>query len=180
MNSFIYLYNCIWLLTKKKTDELSSYLPSENDEIGHTILYDIHAKDRLEFGQHDRQSDIICAAVEVSCRLLDVATKEDDAIAKRCEDRKKETLEREKRVLREICPTAVWTRGNGSLWLEYMPYVRQMVIAEDIEEEKDMLQRKANKVGRATRNSARSGYVRTIALTEEARRDVMFNIVDGA
>ncbi|KAF9568897.1 P-loop containing nucleoside triphosphate hydrolase protein [Agrocybe pediades] len=152
------------------TTELSSYLPSENDEIGHSILYDIHATDRLEFGRYDRQEDIICTAVETASRLFDMDQEQDAREERKCEEARREAVRDQRDVMREICPAAVWSRGNGSLWLEYMPYVRQMVEAEDGEEAREMEKRRSVRSGRMTRNSAgRGGYVRTISLTESGR-----------
>ena len=51
--------------------------------------------------------------------------------------------------------------------LEYLPYVRQIVEAEDRLEIQE--QEKRPRVGRRTRNSTRSQYVRVVELTEQAR-----------
>jgi hypothetical protein len=63
-----------------------------------------------------------------------------------------------------------WRRGRyvGSLkmqWpvsLEYLPYVRQIVEAEDGQEMKERA-----RAGRTTRNSTRSQYVRMVELTDK-------------
>lgn len=70
-------------------------------------------------------------------------------------------------VLQEVCPLAIWSRADGLVEMDYLGYIRQIVRAEDKEE---VEQEKRRQGGRNTRNSARSGYVRTLRLTEEARR----------
>lgn len=61
---------------------------------------------------------------------------------------------------REICRLGV----DG---MEYLPYVRQMVEAEDINVAKE-----ERRQGRRTRNSTRSQYVRMVELTAHARESV--------
>ena len=73
-------------------------------------------------------------------------------------------------VLYELCPPSTWSRADGLVEMDYLAYIRQIVKAEDREE---MEQEKRRQGGRNTRNSARSGYVRTLGLTEEARRVVL-------
>lgn len=136
--------------------ELASYLPSEDDEMGHTILYDIYAKDRPRFGQYDRQEDMIYTAIEISCGLYGTEIKEET------ED---EWRNKHRRVVEEVLPVGMWTRGRVAQCVDYLPYLRQMVEAEDAEEA-----RERGRVGRRTRNSSRSGYVRLISITEEARK----------
>ena len=69
-------------------------------------------------------------------------------------------------VLHEVCPLAIWSRADGLVEMDYLAYIRQIVEAED---KAEMEQEKRRQGGRNTRNSARSGYVRTLGLTEEAR-----------
>ncbi|PPR06958.1 hypothetical protein CVT26_004278 [Gymnopilus dilepis] len=138
-----------------KDTELASYLPSEDDEMGHPILYDVYAKDGAQFGQYDRQEDMIFTAIEISSGLLDreMLEKED------------EWRKQHREVIEELLPVGMWRRGCLEHCVDYLPYVRQMVEAEDAEEA-----REARRVGRRTRNSIRSGYVRMISMTEEARK----------
>ncbi|KDR83737.1 hypothetical protein GALMADRAFT_219568 [Galerina marginata CBS 339.88] len=158
--------------------ELGRYRPSDDDEIGHTILYDIYAKDRPDLGHYDRQEDMICSATDLLFGLFDVDVRKDDASSRSIEDESKKIRVQQTRILQEISPMS---RDKGGLWFDYLPYLRQMVAAEDVEEARAMEKRR--RVGRRTRNSGRSGYVRTIELTEEARRglgETGFNIVEGA
>lgn len=52
--------------------------------------------------------------------------------------------------------------------MEYIPYVRQMVEAEDLSEMKE--QEKRRRVGRMTWNSRRSNYERVLDLKVEGRQ----------
>lgn len=142
------------------------------------MLYDIYAADKLQFGHDDRQEDMICSAVELSTRLFDVDVRESDRSGKMVEEMSKKSRYEQLTVLREICPAASWTRG---LWMEYLPYVRQIVGSEDRQEAALMAQGREG--GRRTRNSARREYIRTLELSEEGRRmatESGFNIVEGA
>jgi len=85
------------------------------------------------------------------------------------EERRRRARDGQKVVLHEVCPPGIWSRADGLVGMDYVGYMRQMVLAEDKEE---MEQEKRRQGGRNTRNSARSGYVRTLELTEEARRVV--------
>lgn len=71
-----------------------------------------------------------------------------------------------RRMVEEVCPMWVWSRRDGSVWMDYVPFIRQIVEADEAQEESEMKARG----GRGTRNSTRAtGYVRTIVLTEEGR-----------
>ncbi|KAH9482666.1 Telomere length regulation protein elg1 [Psilocybe cubensis] len=145
--------------------ELASYVPTNDDETGHTILYDRQRADREDFGQHE---DIICCAVESGQKVHG-----DDVPEEAREDG--EVL----RVLEEVRPVRAWTRR---LALEYLPYVRWMVVLDEAEEERIRLQGQGQGM-RKTRNSGRSDYVRRMALSETGRRIVVstgLGIVDGA
>lgn len=68
---------------------------------------------------------------------------------------------------REICRIGA---DATSISVEYLPYLRQIVGAEDrleMEEEE-----KRPRVGRKTRNSTRNRYVRMVELTEHTRASV--------
>jgi hypothetical protein len=77
------------------------------------------------------------------------------------------TRERELRgMVEEVCPMWVWSRQDGSVYTDYVPLIRQIVAAEDAQEDAEMRRRG----GRATRNSARAhGYVRTVVLSADGR-----------
>ena len=59
-----------------------------------------------------------------------------------------------RRVVEEVCPMWTWSRGDGSVYMDYVPLIRQLVEAEDAQELK----------GRGGRGRAR-GFVRTVTLT---------------
>jgi hypothetical protein len=141
--------------------DLAIHLPSEDDEIGHVILRDVHAQDLAQLGLHDRHEEIVSTAIQLSRGRLDV-----DAMRSLEETR----MSGQKLLLREVCPVGTWSRADGFVEMDYLAYVRQMVEAEDKEGEKRRLG------GRSTRNSARSGYVRTVQLSEEARRVVQYSV----
>ncbi|KAF8913902.1 hypothetical protein CPB84DRAFT_1757860 [Gymnopilus junonius] len=135
-----------------KDVELASHLPSEDDEMGHRILYDVYAKDKAEFGQHDRQEDMLFTAIEIASGLYDME------IQGEMEDEWRNDY---REVIEEVVPVG----GGVGHGVDYLAYLRQMVEAEDAEEAREM-----GRVGRRTRNSSRSGYVRVISITEEARK----------
>ena len=67
-----------------------------------------------------------------------------------------------RRVVEEVCPMWTWSRGDGSVYMDYVPLIRQIVEAEDAQEEAEM----KGRGGRETRNSSRAhGFVRTVTLT---------------
>lgn len=71
-----------------------------------------------------------------------------------------------RRTVEEVCPMWVWSRQDGSIYMDYVPLIRQILEAEDAQEEAGM----RGRGGRATRNSARThGYVRTVMLSAEGR-----------
>ena len=76
-----------------------------------------------------------------------------------------------RRMVEEVCPMWVWSRQDGSVYMDYIPLIRQIVEAEDAEEEAGMKLRGR----RGTRNSARAhGYVRTVMLTAEGRAGLIW------
>lgn len=71
-----------------------------------------------------------------------------------------------RRMVEDVCPMWVWSRGDGSVYVDYVPLIRQIVEADDAQEEAEMKGRR----GRATRNSTRAlRHVRTVVLTAEGR-----------
>lgn len=72
-----------------------------------------------------------------------------------------------KRMVEEVCPKWVWSRQDGSVYLDYVPFIRQIAEADDAQEEAELIKGRG---GRGTRNSTRAhGYVRTVVLTAEGR-----------
>lgn len=71
-----------------------------------------------------------------------------------------------KSMVEEVCPMWAWCRQDGSVYMDYIPLIRQIVEAEDAQEEAEM----KGRGGRGTRNSTRAhGFVRTVILTAEGR-----------
>jgi hypothetical protein len=71
-----------------------------------------------------------------------------------------------RRIVEEVCPMWAWCRQDGSVYMDYVPLIRQIVEAEDAQEEVEMKGRGR----RGTRNSTRAhGFVRTVILTAEGR-----------
>jgi len=82
--------------------------------------------------------------------------------------------ERKERIQQsQMIPAGVLCRGVDLIWnsgvigMEYIPYVRQMVEAEDLLE---MKEQKQPRVGRMTWNSRRSNYERVLDLKVDARQ----------
>lgn len=151
----------IWQMT-----EMASYLPSEDDEMGHAILYDRHGQDTSQSGQYDRHEEMLSSGTRLLRKMFDVDAKDDGTGP--FEEKGRNVGDAHRRVLVEVCPTGVWARRDGVGALDYIPLIRQMVAADDAEEVREGEKRRG--VGRSTRNSARSGYVRMIGMTEEGRR----------
>lgn len=71
-----------------------------------------------------------------------------------------------RRMVEEVCPMWTWCRQDGSVYTDYVPLIRQIVEAEDAQEEAEVKGRGR----RGTRNSTRThGFVRTVILTAEGR-----------
>ena len=74
-----------------------------------------------------------------------------------------------RRMVEEVCPMWAWCRQDGSVYMDYVPLIRQIVEAEDAQEEAEL----KGRGGRGTRNSTRAhGYVRTVILTAEGRAGI--------
>lgn len=120
-------------------------------------MYDPDARDTALTG---RQEEINTFAREFSC--VDVTR---EGYRKReCELR---------RTVEEVCPMWVWSRQDGSVYMDYVPLIRQIVEADDAQEEAEMRVRGGR---RATRNSTRAHgpqYVRTVILTAEGRAELI-------
>lgn len=77
------------------------------------------------------------------------------------------------------------TVARGAMFLDYEPWVRNMVGADDLLEAADARQvqeaRAVSRGGRMTRNSQRESYVRYVTLSDEQRRlvhDTAFRVDD--
>ncbi|KAF8165342.1 hypothetical protein B0H34DRAFT_688843 [Crassisporium funariophilum] len=154
--------------------ELANYTPSNDDEMGHTILYDPHAKDTAQFGLHGRQKEIAWSAIHHSRALFGVDVKSDAQDIQANYSDSVIFQSQLRPVLREVCPLATWCRGDASLYTEYSPIIRQIVAEDDMQEAFE-IQTKP-RAGRNTRNSTRSGHVRTITLTAEGRRGLDLSV----
>ncbi|KAF9485350.1 hypothetical protein BDN70DRAFT_871383 [Pholiota conissans] len=141
--------------------------PSDDDEIGNVILHDRYAEDMAQIGMYDRHEDIWATAIRLSQELFDVDVKADALKTQTFEEQSRNIQYKHKCVLQELCPMSVWARQYSGTGLDYIPLIRQMVDAEDAQEAMEMQKKRGS--GRNTRNSARSGYVRMIGITEEGR-----------
>ena len=113
-------------------------------------MYDPDTKDT---GLTGRQEEISAIAREISCV---------DVMREGYREREREL----RRMVEEVCPIWVWSRQDGSVYMDYVPLIRQIVEADDAQEEAET----RGRGGRATRNSARAhGYIRTVILTAEGR-----------
>jgi hypothetical protein len=121
-------------------------------------LYDPDAKDTA---LTQRQQEISLFAREISSVYMTTEAYRE----RECELR---------RMVEEVCPMWAWSRQDGSVYMDYVPLIRQIVEAEDGQEEAEMKLRG----GRGTRNSTRAhGYVRTILLTAEGRAGLIQSYV---
>jgi uncharacterized protein YfbU (UPF0304 family) len=127
------------------------------------ILFDRHAEDPGPVEMYDRHREILDAAAQLTNSLFGMDMSGDDM---RMETSGQKIREGQRVAAREICRMV---EDAGSVTLEYLPYVRQMVESEDMLEEQEKRQAR---VGRTTRNSRRSQYVRMVELTEHARNGV--------
>jgi hypothetical protein len=117
---------------------------------------------------YDRHKDILTTAIRLSQELFDVDVKADALETQTFEEHSRSVRDEQKLVLQELCPTAIWARRDARTVLDYIPLIRQMVDADDRQEALEMQKRRGS--GRSTRNSARSGYVRMIGITQEGQR----------
>ncbi|TFK43527.1 hypothetical protein BDQ12DRAFT_675122 [Crucibulum laeve] len=152
--------------------EYSTCIPSNDDEIGHHILFDSTRTDSSQFGLHDYDTEIASVAISLSRGSLEAGmargatsihnSLEASLAFRDCKKFRNEAGE----ILAKVCPRAVTSTFRTSLYTDYLPWIRHMVAADDMQESIHI--QNPGRGGRTTRNSG-CGYIRMISLTEEGR-----------
>ncbi|KAJ3510991.1 hypothetical protein NLJ89_g4360 [Agrocybe chaxingu] len=149
--------------------DLASHVPSDDDENGHAIVHDWQGKEAA-YGILDRHEDIISSAIQLARGLFQVDVSRDEEEAERSAEQRRRIQREQRAVLAEVCPPATWTRRDGSLALDYLPILRQIVEAEDMEERAAATRARG---GRLTRNSTRSSSRRVLEVTDAWREALL-------
>ncbi|KAF8897537.1 hypothetical protein BD779DRAFT_1491391 [Infundibulicybe gibba] len=163
---------------------LDSYEPSVDDEIGHTILYKPgRGKGRIEygFGWCDRDDEIASSAIRLSRGTLEagetrgprsINTVNRNSFGARALFRARvEYQEHMGPFLLRNVGLSGRLLARTAVHLEYGPFIRQIVAADDEQEQKYM-EMAGSRGGRMTRNSQLQRYVRTIDVST-AERDIL-------
>ncbi|CAA7259790.1 unnamed protein product [Cyclocybe aegerita] len=149
--------------------DLTSHAPSDDDENGHAILRVLQGKEAA-FGTLDQHEDIISSAIQLARGLFHVDVSRDEEEAERSAEQRCRIQREQRAVLAEVCPKATWTRRDGSLALDYLPILRQIVEVEDMEQ-REVANRARG--GRLTRNSMRSSSRRVFEVTDAWREALL-------
>jgi hypothetical protein len=145
---------------------------SGDDEIGHPILYfPIPANKVTEL--YDRDEEIALTVIRRSRGSLEAGTlRAPTSIVKTSRThglfhaRVSHQLQMAE-VVRNSIPPSVWSMSRKDVYMDYVPFIRAIIAAEDLEEKAYMDMQK-ERPGRATRNS-KGGYDRTFTVTTEVR-----------
>ncbi len=124
----------------------------------------MHANDVVPFEVYDRHNEITLTATQYEQVNIDQYGVE----MQHSKERKGRIQQSQMITARELCRGVDLIRNGGVIAMEYIPYVRQMVEAEDLSEMKE--QEKRRRVGRMTWNSRRSNYERVLDLKVEGRQ----------
>lgn len=140
-----------------------------DDVLGYRTLRATSARSAFkQFGYHDRDELIMSSAIELSRGAHDKAASSSRLETTRALLRTRVQYDA---VVQEIRHNVVAGRSQiirtPVFDLEYLPWIREMVAADDRQEEA-MRRRDESVVGRRTRNSQK--FVRTIELSENVHR----------
>jgi len=145
---------------------LSGCEPSADDEIGHSIFFCPKETNCSELFTGDtRDEEMIGAALRLSRGPLEAG-----GIGQKTRDLFRRRVDYQQQVaeaLRTILPlSAQLTFRRSDVVTDYLPHVRHMIVAEDMQE---ALSGQKERSGRTTRNSMRGAYERNIVLSVEER-----------
>ncbi|TRM67594.1 hypothetical protein BD626DRAFT_449543 [Schizophyllum amplum] len=169
-----------------KMDPWARSAPAEDDELGHQVLFDLPAHPDVGAAFRGRVDELATTAARLSARAARETGVAGAAYlppsppprSPACYGAR--ALFRARVGVAEHVPRLRGMRalaragGGEALYLDYLPYVRQMAAMDDVHEwnaiNGGMAQEGAGaRVGRTTRNSAKAAYVRTVFLTQEER-----------
>ena len=141
---------------------MSGCEPSADDEIGHSIFF--YPRSSELFTSDTRDEGIIGAALRLSRGPLGAETRGQQTrdLFRRRVDYQRQVAE----ALRQIVPLSVLTLRRSDVVTDYLPRVRDMIAAEDLQE---ALCGQKERPGRTTRNSMKGVYERNIVLSAEER-----------
>ncbi|GLB33814.1 putative P-loop containing nucleoside triphosphate hydrolase protein [Lyophyllum shimeji] len=146
--------------------------PSNDDEIGHTMLFCPATEDEILFGVRNHDAEIASAAMWLSRGTLKVGrTRQPTSIGispfrtrELFRARVDHQVQMDK-ALGDIVPLPILKTRRAEVLLEYAPSIRDIVAAEDVEERAHL---QKHRPGRMTRNSGGT-FVRTLVLAPESR-----------
>src|SRR5882672_10490884 len=96
--------------------------------MGHIILFDRHAEWTATFEMYERQKKILSGAAELGGSVFGMDISRDEMRMDTIKQKAETNREVERLAAREICGMA----QGQSISLEYLPYARQIVEAEDV------------------------------------------------
>ena len=144
---------------------LSGCEPSADDEIGHSIFFYPRKTSCSElFTSDTRDEEIIGAALRLSRGPLGTEYRGQET-----RDLFRHRVDYQRQVadaLRRSLPLSVLTLCRSDVVTDYLPRVRDIVIAEDMQE---ALSGAKERPGRTTRNSMRGVYERNLVFSAEER-----------
>lgn len=143
------------------------------------MLFDLHANNVVPFEVYDRHFEITSMAAQNATGVFKIDMDQYDIEMQHSRERKGRIQQGQMMTARELRLGADLIRDTEVIAMEYIPYARQIVEAEDIEEMKE--QEKRPRMGRMTRNSARNNYMRVLDLTVDGRRGLEESMfIEGA
>ncbi|KAF8639950.1 hypothetical protein AX17_001200 [Amanita inopinata Kibby_2008] len=155
--------------------------PSADDEVGHIILFPTKGM-KAEFWKDygDRSVLISSTAIRLARGGLEAGTTRGPTSTVRNNSFSTHALFRARvdyqsqigNSLQRLVPCSELAMTRAAVYLDYAPYIRQMIAAEDEEEVRWKAQREGMAGGRKTRNSNR--FERMIQVSEEERRGLQW------
>ncbi|EAU84789.2 hypothetical protein CC1G_00308 [Coprinopsis cinerea okayama7 len=145
-----------------------NYLPSEDDELGHPILFETSTDNSLPttYTRHVQIQSLLQKSLP--CRLgMGNADAEAATMLAKANMYKMHLSH----VLHDVCPMTVWSLPLPRLYVDYAPYIKQVAEADDAQAEAT-IQRVQERGGRRTRNSGKSEYVRILQLSDLGRGSI--------
>ncbi|KAF9534323.1 hypothetical protein CPB83DRAFT_889319 [Crepidotus variabilis] len=150
-------------------DDLADWFPSNDDETGHSILHDHYTPKFVPFEVYDRHIDIVLAAIQIARGgSNDSDFSRDAAEIQLSEEDRRRIHQGQMIAMREYRREIMSGHGlDGSVSMEFGPYIRQMVEADDLEAEREKSRLLQMPGKRKTMNSNRP--TRIFQVSEAAR-----------
>ncbi|KAL1747465.1 hypothetical protein HDZ31DRAFT_31881 [Schizophyllum fasciatum] len=162
-----------------QTDPWARSAPGDDDELGHPVLFNLPTHPDVGVAFRGRVDELAASAARLSARSArgggvclppSSSPPPPPPLRPRARALFRDRVEMAERVARLRGARALARAGGGeALYLDYLPYVRQMAATDDALEAAALSGGTIARGGRTTRNSARAMYARTVILTEDQR-----------